>query len=53
METRARLRLYGVHVMHECREVVNLLFLQSGGSALHEQSAIQRFNRDVQAMTIA
>ncbi|MFT4564137.1 MAG: alkylation response protein AidB-like acyl-CoA dehydrogenase [Gammaproteobacteria bacterium] len=52
METRARLRLYGVHVMHECREIVNLLFLQSGGSALHERSPIQRFNRDVQAMTM-
>jgi alkylation response protein AidB-like acyl-CoA dehydrogenase len=52
METRARLRLYGVHVMHECREIVNLLFLQSGGSALHEQSPIQRFNRDAQAMTM-
>ena len=51
-ETRAKIRLYGVHVMHECREVVNALYLESGGSSLHEKSPMQRFNRDIQAMTM-
>ena len=51
-EQRARIRLYGVHAMHLCREVVNILFQDSGGSALHERSKMQRFHRDINAMSM-
>jgi len=51
-ELRARIRLYGVHVMHECRDIVASLTFESGGSSLHENNPMQRYNRDVQAMTM-
>ena len=51
-EERARIRLYGVHAMHLCREVVNILFQDSGGSSLHERSHMQRFHRDINAMSM-
>ncbi len=51
-EQRARIRLYGVHAMHLCREVVNILFQDSGGSSLHERSRMQRFHRDINAMSM-
>ena len=51
-EHRARIRLYGVHAMHLCREVVNILFQDSGGSSLHERSHMQRFHRDINAMSM-
>lgn len=51
-KARARMRLFGVHAAHECREIVNMLYLESGGSALHESNPMQRLNRDVQAMTM-
>ena len=51
-EERARIRLYGVHAMHLCREVVNILFQDSGGSSLHERSPMQRFHRDINAMSM-
>lgn len=49
---RARIRMYGVHAMHQCREVVNILFQDSGGSALHERSRMQRYHRDINAMSM-
>ena len=49
---RARIRMYGVHAMHMCREVVNILFQDSGGSSLHERSAMQRYHRDINAMSM-
>ena len=49
---RARIRLYGVQAMHMGREVVNILFQDSGGSSLHERSAMQRYHRDINAMTL-
>ena len=49
---RARIRLYGVQAMHMCREVVNLLFQDSGGSTLHERSRMQRYQRDINAMSM-
>jgi len=52
LKTRARIRLYGVHVANECRNIVNMLYLESGGSALSESSPMQRFSRDIQAMTL-
>ena len=51
-EQRARIRLYGVHAMHLAREVVNILFQDSGGSSLHERSHMQRFHRDINAMSM-
>lgn len=51
-EQRARIRLYGVHAMHQAREVVNILFQDSGGSSLHERSHMQRFHRDINAMSM-
>jgi len=51
-EERARIRLFGVYAMHLCREVVNILFQDSGGSSLHERSPMQRFYRDINAMTM-
>ena len=51
-EQRARIRLYGVHAMHMCREVVNILFQDSGGSSLHERSRMQRYHRDINAMSM-
>ena len=51
-EQRARIRLYGVHAMHQAREVVNILFQDSGGSSLHERSQMQRFHRDINAMSM-
>ena len=49
---RARIRMYGVNAMHMCREVVNSLFQDSGGSALHESSRMQRYYRDINAMAM-
>lgn len=49
---RARIRMYGVHAMHMCRDVVNMLFQDSGGSSLHERSAMQRYQRDINAMSM-
>lgn len=49
---RARIRMYGVHAMHQCQEVVNILFQDSGGSALHERSRMQRYHRDINAMSM-
>ncbi len=51
-EQRARIRLYGVHAMHTAREVVNILFQDSGGSSLHERSLMQRYHRDINAMSM-
>ncbi len=51
-EQRARIRLYGVHAMHLAREVVNILFQDSGGSSLHERSLMQRYHRDINAMSM-
>ncbi|MDE0286001.1 MAG: acyl-CoA dehydrogenase family protein [Gammaproteobacteria bacterium] len=51
-EQRARIRLYGVHAMHQAREVVNILFQDSGGSSLHERSLMQRYYRDINAMSM-
>ena len=51
-EDRARIRLFGVHAMHLCREVVNILFQESGGSSLSERSLMQRLFRDTNAMTM-
>ena len=51
-QQRARIRLYGVHAMHMCREVVNILFQDSGGSALHERNRMQRYHRDINAMSM-
>ena len=51
-QDRARIRLFGVHAMHLCREVVNILFQDSGGSSLHERSLMQRLYRDINAMTM-
>ena len=51
-EQRARMRLYGVHAMHLAREVVNILFQDSGGSSLHERSLMQRYHRDINAMSM-
>ena len=49
---RARIRMYGVNAMHMCREVVNSLFQDSGGSALHESNPMQRYYRDINAMAM-
>ena len=51
-EQRARIRLYGVHAMHMCREVVNILFQDSGGSSLNERNRMQRYHRDINAMSM-
>ena len=51
-QDRARIRLFGVHAMHLCREVVNILFQDSGGSSLSERSPMQRLYRDINAMTM-
>ena len=51
-EARARIRLYGVYAMHQCRGVVNNLFQDSGGSSLHERSRMQRYHRDINAMSM-
>ena len=51
-QQRARIRLYGVHAMHMCREVVNILFQDSGGSSLHERNRMQRYHRDINAMSM-
>ncbi len=49
---RARIRMFGVHAMHMCREAVNSLFQDSGGSSLHERSRMQRYHRDINAMSM-
>ena len=51
-EDRARIRLFGVHAIHLCREVVNILFQDSGGSSLSERSHMQRLYRDINSMTM-
>ena len=49
---RARIRMFGVQAMHMCREVVNILFQDSGGSSLHERNPMQRYYRDINAMSM-
>ena len=49
---RARIRMFGVQAMHMCREVVNILFQDSGGSSLHESNRMQRYHRDINAMSM-
>ena len=41
-----------MHAMHMAREVVNILFQDSGGSSLHERSLMQRYYRDINAMSM-
>lgn len=49
---RSRMRLLVVHLMHECKNVVAMLFQETGASALHEDNAIGRLLRDTQGMVM-
>ena len=50
--SRATIRMLGVYAMQQCLDVVEDLFMDSGGSSLHERSPMQRLYRDVHAMNM-
>ena len=49
---RARIRILGVYAMQQCLQVVDSIFMDSGGSSLHERSPMQRLHRDIHAMNM-
>ncbi|HJQ18335.1 MAG TPA: acyl-CoA dehydrogenase family protein [Allosphingosinicella sp.] len=49
---RSRMRLLTVHLMHECKNTVAMLFQETGASALQENNRIGRLLRDAQGMVM-
>jgi alkylation response protein AidB-like acyl-CoA dehydrogenase len=41
-----------VHIVHECARAIELVFKTSGGRSLRDSNPLQRYMRDVLAMTL-
>jgi alkylation response protein AidB-like acyl-CoA dehydrogenase len=50
VETRARIRAHAAYATLMAREAVDILYQASGASAIQSAVAIQRFQRDIQAL---
>jgi alkylation response protein AidB-like acyl-CoA dehydrogenase len=51
LDTRVRVRAHSAYAAQLAREAVDCLFHASGASAIQEDVAIQRFQRDIQALS--
>jgi alkylation response protein AidB-like acyl-CoA dehydrogenase len=51
MQTRVKSRAHIAYATGLAREAVDILFYASGGSSILEHMAIQRFQRDIQALS--